>query len=97
MKTNVEWLEKQKLGEDGKAEADPYVSAIVKVGEKVVDLMEAIPADQPIDANALILEKAQLKPPVICSVLLRMYTRDVLWSVEFCRGRESRAFLPRVR
>lgn len=56
MKINTEWLEKQKLGEDGNPETDPYVGAIVKVGEKVVDLMEAIPADQPIDADALILE-----------------------------------------
>lgn len=56
MKINTEWLEQQKLGEDGKAETDPYVSAIVKVGEKVVDLLEALPEDQPVDANALILE-----------------------------------------
>ncbi len=56
MKINTDWLDKQRLGEDGKPEIDPYVRAIVKVGEKVVDLMEVLPTDQPIDANALILE-----------------------------------------
>lgn len=55
-KIKTEWLEKQKLGEDGQPEKDPYVAAIVKIGEKVVDLMEALSEDQPIDANALILE-----------------------------------------
>ena len=51
MKINQEWLEAQK-----KDKNDPYVAAILKVGEKVLDLMELVPATKPIDANELILE-----------------------------------------
>lgn len=53
MKIETEWLGRQKFGE---ALVDPYVAAIVKVGEKVVDLLEALPESSPVDANALIIE-----------------------------------------
>ena len=53
-----DWLEKQKNPpkEDADMQPDFYISAIIKVGEKVLDLMEALPENEPIDANALILE-----------------------------------------
>jgi hypothetical protein len=51
---NKEWLEKQKTAE-GEDKPDEYVLTILKVGEKVLDLMEAL-GDKPIDANELILQ-----------------------------------------
>ena len=55
MKINQEWLQKQYNGE-GENKPGPYVLAILRVGEKVVDLMEAIDPIAKIDANELILE-----------------------------------------
>lgn len=55
---NKEWLEKQKNPppEEQDMATDAYVLAIVQVGEKVLDLMEALDPLAPIDANALILQ-----------------------------------------
>lgn len=53
MKINLEWLEKQKNPPDPSMKPDPYVRAILKVGEKVLDLMEAL-GDKPIDADELV-------------------------------------------
>lgn len=55
MRTNQEWLKKQYEGE-GENKANDYVLAILKVGEKVLDLMELLPENTPIDANELILQ-----------------------------------------
>lgn len=59
MKINIEWLEKQKIDPDTGEKADPYVSAIIKIGEKVVDLIEQLPEDAVIDANALITQASK--------------------------------------
>lgn len=55
MKINQEWLKKQYEAED-ENKPDEYVLCILKVGEKVLDLMEMLPETQAIDANALILQ-----------------------------------------
>jgi|WetSurMetagenome_2_1015567.scaffolds.fasta_scaffold1807749_1 hypothetical protein len=54
MITNKEWLQKQYDGE-GENKPDGYVLGILKVGEKVLELMEKL-GDAPIDADALILQ-----------------------------------------
>lgn len=57
---NKEWLEKQKntkaVGKNTGDAFDPYVQAILRVGEKVLELMEAVDATTKIDAKELILE-----------------------------------------
>lgn len=54
---NEEWLKKQYTSEEtGEPETDAYVLAILKVGEKVLDLMEALPESEAIDANDLVLQ-----------------------------------------
>jgi hypothetical protein len=55
MKIEQEWLKKQYEAE-GEDKPDEYVLAILKVGEKVLDLMELVPENEPIDANKLILQ-----------------------------------------
>ena|SRR3990167_922757 len=55
MKINLEWLEKQKIAE-GENKPDAYVLAIIKMGEKVLDYMEALPETEAINANELILK-----------------------------------------
>ena len=55
MKTNQEWIKKQYEAK-GEDKPDEYVLAILKVGEKVIDYMEELSENEPIDANALILK-----------------------------------------
>lgn len=55
MKINQEWLKKQ-YETEGDDKLDEYVLCILKVGEKVLDLMEALPKNKPIDANELVLQ-----------------------------------------
>lgn len=55
---NKEWLDKQRNPppEEGDMKPDAYVLCILDVGEKVLELMEKVPEDQPIDANELVLQ-----------------------------------------
>lgn len=54
MKIELEWLEKQKTDPDTGGKADPYVMGIVRVAEKVLDLMEELPDSEAVDAEALV-------------------------------------------
>lgn len=53
MRINQDWLKKQYEAE-GEDKPDVYVLEILKVAEKVLDYMEALPENEPIDADALI-------------------------------------------
>ena len=55
MKINQEWLKKQYEGE-GENKPNGYVLGILRVGEKVLELMEAVDMTAKIDAVELILE-----------------------------------------
>jgi len=55
MKIKQDWLKKQYEGE-GEDKPDEYVLEILRVGEKVLDLMEGLPENELIDANSLILK-----------------------------------------
>lgn len=61
MKINLEWLEKQKNPPADQPDLvpDAYVLCIIECGERLLDLLEALPENQPIDADALITEASK--------------------------------------
>lgn len=52
---NDEWLQKQYNG-TGENAPDNYVLGILDCGKKLLELIEAAPIDQPLDANELVLQ-----------------------------------------